>query len=244
MANASLANQSNDGLPPAGSVYQDRIDHRRAFMGNRYARGLRLWHTEFMTENGWDFMEFFHSDGSTISRTGSLDTSTNSATNAWVEFTNTGNLRLSYVPASIRFFSDLIGQDLGVRFTKAAVCCSTTQAALPVANVTWGVRYTGILLASNDVVYFKVGAASTSSKAIHVTLWSSYSSVDFDLKARCNALPTSTTYDYSAVASGRWEYLRIPYTSTCPAGPWYVAVYSYSGDGGFNFVASLAKTSM
>lgn len=246
MANASTANQSRDGMTTTVSgQYQDRIDHRRPFVGNRYARGLRLYHTEFMTELNWDFMEFSHADGSPlITRTGLIDTASNSTTNAWIQLSGAGSLRLSYIPALIRFNSDLIGPAAGVKFTKAAVCCATTQASLPVANVTWGTRYTGILLATNDVVFFKVGAATSSAKAIHVTLWSSFSGVDFDLKARCNALPTSTTYDYSAVASGRWEYLRIPYTATCPSGPWYVAVYSHSGDGGFNFVASLAKTAM
>ena len=252
--NASSSFASADGLDgtccgsPGGldQNYKNYIDTKRLFVTNRWVRGLELKHKEFMLEEyNYDFLSLFHPDGSTTAIfSGQLDEEGTSSTDAWIAFLNNGSLRFSWVPGTMRFKTDYSVHYDGFQFNRARVCCGSTQAPLPLAQVTWGQRYTGVLLGSGDVVYFKVGRGYTSGEAIHITSWSGHTFPAFRVKARCGALPSETTYDWSTSSVSRWAYLRIPNPTSC-ASFWYVAVHSVdSSPGQFNLVASLASTSM
>lgn len=108
-----------------------------------------------------------------------------------------------------------------------------------------GVRYTGILLGTGDVIYTSFPAMADGHDSI--AMWpndSRKSDVDVDVLVRCNALPTATTYDYSSTRGmGTGDFLHLPQGNgaTCAGGTWYVALYSYNGQGAFNVMHSAHK---
>lgn len=237
--------QSSDGVSPS-IQYPDHLELRRLFMANRLVRGARFWHTEVMLENGYDFLELYHANGGAVSKTGLLDSAANNSTNAWWEVPGVGQNWLSRTPAVMTFRTDYNGYRDGFRFTRVQLCCASNSqelAPIPIANMTDGARYTGTLIGPGDVVYFRAGAP-TAGHVLHVNLWSMHTT-NFDIKARCNALPTDTTYDFvSHTPFGRWEYLPITNTVAQCTGVIYIAVYSHTSSGSFNITASRAKASM
>lgn len=98
-------------------------------------------------------------------------------------------------------------------------------------------RTMGLLTGTNDTVYMTVPLPPNNTEQTTLALWTETSGKDFDIYARCNALPTPTAYTVRGFASGSHEFVVIP-PGTCNGGTMYVAVNSRSGSGTFSLVAS------
>jgi len=222
--------------PNVNGTYNNNVDYTSGFVRNAYVDrlGVNIW--KFDTELDED--RFRLPDGQVLS--GNINPDGN-VVGGWHDM-DLGN-GLGY----FRFRSSPFNTRSGIAFSTARVCTNdsgTPGKAPRILSVATGMRNTGFLLGTGDTVYFQIPVGSSGpwrNEAVHDTfaLWGDGTpDVDFDLYARCSALPTADQYDgeigYSLGAS---EFIHVP-SGGCPAGyNWIVAVHSFQGSGMFNFVA-------
>lgn len=227
------ANTQGDGFVQTGTPpsYINNIDSERTLYANAYVRGLKLFSTDFQTENGYDYVKLRQLSTSTF-LTGTMPP------NTWTTPALTSTLQ-SY-PLLIRFVSDASVTDVGFKFSKASVCCDPEAVLSLPADVVLGKRNTGLLIGPSDVVYFSVPDAPTGSRT-NLAMWS-YTGTNFDMKVRCNSFPTATTWDAQSTSGDNYEFISLQSLGCTKL---YVAVYNASSvTGYFNFVASQMKESM
>jgi hypothetical protein len=80
-------------------------------------------------------------------------------------------------------------------------------------------------------------ASSTAGEHQTISLWPGSTSpgADFDLYARCNAMPTTSVFDARGFSSAPMEHLHLD-SAACPNGTWYITVHSFAGTGQFNVI--------
>lgn len=225
----------------AVQAYNNTINHSRYFIGNQYTSSMEFHYTLFDLEYFYDTIRGGHY--------------TNYLTTDWVQdFSQTGSYSAGYLPAVVggggdslqahhgylQFVSDINNSHQGITVDSVKVTCGAYDI---LTHAMWPhERYSGVLLAQNDVVYARV-ASDTPASGTHqtVALWTA-PSVDADLYVRCNAYPTPTVYDYRDFRGGTSSFIHIP-ANQCVGGSWYIAVHSYSGVGQFSLVWARHKTS-
>ena len=122
----------------------------------------------------------------------------------------------------------------GFRIGEVSLCSSRSAIDTSSPNYLidrWAT--TGFLLGTNDVMYAFTGYSPGSHKAISLY---SQASADFDILARCGALPTTSAFDgRQLINSQEWVDLG----NGCTGGATlYVAIHAFSGSGAFTVVAS------
>ena len=100
-------------------------------------------------------------------------------------------------------------------------------------------RYTGVLLGTNDVVYMRA-RAPTAGRELHIATWNSEPNLDADVCVQCGTTPTPTTFLKRGFTN--YEELITVTSSECasPNDLW-IAMHSYIGSGRFDIVVSQAK---
>jgi hypothetical protein len=226
------------GDPNASGHYISNVDYTIGVYANSRVNQIGVRVDSFRTESGFDFLDF-KTNETTIHLTGAPATGWRDI-HAFVPSNPIGN-----VSPKMRFVSDFNVTDTGIAIGKARVCTdnpavSPPQVAFPIAPVT---RYNGVLLGTNDVVFFTASVGSTKAgdacSSAHDTfaLWGdSTVGNDFDLYVRCNALPTPDNWTFKGFSSDTQEFVHAD-NGTCPCGgTWFIAVSSFSGSGWFNLV--------
>ncbi|MCL2326760.1 MAG: hypothetical protein FWC40_09750 [Proteobacteria bacterium] len=212
--------------------YSNNLKHTRYMSGNSYIKYVQFYAQTFEVEPNYDKL-YYGENGRPLSfLTGYLN---------MLAFGVTLSSSLQNEPIVFRFETDHSVALDGIDIIGADVCCN----AVPVDGDTTMqpfFRHTGVLLGTNDVVYFEVPASLFKHEQF--VLWphaSASNSNDFDIYIKCNEKPTPNLYDYRGFAGGSYEYVHIP-DHTCwdqsrtKGGMWHVAVHSYRGAGMFNLV--------
>jgi hypothetical protein len=204
---------------PCENRYTNRQWHERFFVANQYVTqiGVRV-----------DYLQMASADSICGGEKG-LTCNTIGST-GWTHFPLSQSAQAN--PARLLFSTTNSGTEQGADIGAASVCCSGSPHS-GITTVVPMARYQGLLLGTGDVVYLRVPAQP--SMHINLAMWGTQSGTDFDLYARCNALPTETQKDYYAWY-GQQELIHIP--GGCSGGNWYVAIHSHAGSGWFNFVQS------
>jgi hypothetical protein len=137
--------------------------------------------------------------------------------------------------ARLNFISNNALTYEGVSLNQLQVCTYlSTWDTHPPATLDSKRRYYGVLLGSTDTVYLQFSATSTNHYPI--ALWEDGGGGhDFDLYARCGALPTPTQYDWIGFSGNDEEYIDV----TGCTGTVYVAINSYNGAGPFSVIRGI-----
>lgn len=222
--------------PNNGASYNNNILHFRYFLASAYVSQVQFELSSFSTEQNSDSLNLVQQGQTTsVNLTGNL-----SPMPQWVQPATPSMLQAA--PLQLRFTSDESGSFPGFYIDQARVCCaSQPTTALPTRGMVNGERYTGVLLGANDVVYTWRNAGPAGTR-LHLALWGPITGSDFDLYARCNALPTPSAWDLRGYSSDTNEFV-FGGTDQCVGGIWYIAVHAYSGVGQFHVVGSDAKVS-
>lgn len=116
----------------------------------------------------------------------------------------------------------------GFDFSGARVCCHPSGTSTPSHILEPMERMDGLLLGANDVIFVKTPAASTDPHKV-LTLWRpNDTSNNYVVYGRCNANPTTTTYDFrSSTTSSASKIIHFPTNITCN-GYWHIAVNAWS----------------
>lgn len=238
MTNVDYTFNSNE-LPNTASGYLSNVDYTRYVFANRYVKRFDYYVSSFATENNYDYLDTTYDPGSPTFRL------TGSSVPAGYRTITTANSTQSFQlhPARFDFHTDTsvvtTGFSIGAS-TQAKVCCDNTlSSAMPVNAFNDGKRVDGLLLDTNDVVYFWQPVAG-STKRSNMALWGTPATGrDFDLYVRCNAMPTYSAWDYRGFSSDVYEFLTWQEPGSCTSpGTWYIAVHSHNGSGQFSLVRS------
>lgn len=225
--------QAKSGRPvrsPSDRVYADYVTQHETISANRYAKKLGLRFVQFSTEAEYDYLEYGRFSPALFRLSGHLA----SSTPFWLDdFYGIPSLQAR--PALFTFVSDNTSHSVGYRVDRARVTCDSNADSTTTPIVPFR-RHRGLLLGPNDVVYFRVAASAATADS--VVLWGTpaQGSRNYNLWARCNALPTPTAYTAASIQSGTHEYLHLE-QGTC-VGTWYLAVTSAQGAGGFSLMWS------
>lgn len=206
--------------------YINNLEDYRFVYANKYVDKLEFRLASFETEVNYDFLKYREAGGTYSVLHGSPSLT-------WYGIASSSVLQEN--PMQLALTTDRSVNYAGFHIDKVRVCCQTSAgSATPSANMELGVRYQGVLLAQHDVVMFTVPAPAANQE-LNLAMWGA--GTDFDLYARCNAVPTETNFDAAARSGDSREFLNMS-TSCGSPGVWYVAVQAYSGTGQFNLVAS------
>ena len=205
--------------------YINNLDSSRYVWANSYVTSLEFYVSSFVTESFWDPLEYGELGSALSSLSGHPST-------GWYGFAS--NSVVQDIPMVMRFYADGSITDSGFVLDGARACCTTTSGgSTPSASLNPGMRNSGILLDMHDVVYLKI-AGQGSNEILNIAMGGT-GGTDFDLYARCGALPTASVYDHRSASGDSAEFIS---TSQNCSTKWYIAVQSYSGRGMFNLVAS------
>ncbi len=224
---AFYVNPEQPHNPNYNTEYINYVDWTRHFIGNNHVKRFGFRVDSFTSENTFD--RLYYGDPFYL---GNL---TGTPATGWYDFVLTNNMQRD--PFKFRWYADYSATFSGFSIGEARVSCSTSSDTT-VHTISPYVRYTAVLLGSNDVVYLAINNTSATSPLKHdaVALWSSDASTDFDYYIRCNALPTASNYDYYGASSSNNEFVHLSNTACTSGGTYYVAINSYSGKGTANFV--------
>jgi hypothetical protein len=229
--------------PNVPGDYNNNIDYTSQFVFNTYVDSYGVYISSFDTQKNHDTLKLPYETALLSGRMPDGDVA-----HGWHDVMLGSGARND---PFFRFRSDAYDTARGFELTSARVCTTDTRttAKNPSPHPTIpAMRNTGVLLGSGDTVYFEIPVGPTKydtfcaeSDQVHDTfaLWGEPSaSTDFDLYARCGALPTESQYDGDrGFSNTNQEFIHAP-VGTCPCGShWYVAVHSYQGAGMFSFVA-------
>lgn len=223
-----------------GNSYGNATHHHRYFLASAYVSKVRFRLASLNTGGDFDDYLGFRQPGQTFVK------KTFFAFGEWVEPPTSASSRIQKQPIELSFFSDASVFSTGFNVDKVQVCCAASPSPMnELHQLEAGTRYTGVLLAPNDVVFAKK-AASPPGTRIHAILWGATGN-DFDLYVKCGAPPTITDYDYVGYSGDSKEFIATwppdvwPYP--CQGQQWYFAVHAYSGSGQFSLVVSDSKWS-
>jgi hypothetical protein len=200
--------------------YINALHYTRVISANRYVKKLAFSLQSFQTETGWDWLDFGEYGQSLTRLSGS-------GYSGWqTPIAVSGSLQST--PAIVQFHSDYSVTGSGFSIDKVRVCCQQElpTTATPLQRYK---RHVGLLLGTNDVVYFSAPPSGT----LHSTFTlRGQPGRDFNLYVRCGNLPTPTVYDYASTSTSSNEHVHIPYNA-CQS-TYYIAVNSHGGSGWFD----------
>ncbi len=212
--------------------YINNIHAWRDVYANRYVTQFQFRVDSFATEPGYDYLDFKEVGGAATRLSGT-------PVLGWYGVTSSSVV--AHKPIDLLFHSDILTNRPGFRIGRARVCCQVTAgASVPTRALIPLGRTAGVLLGSEDVVYAYVPSVEQPTKQ-NIVLWAEPGR-DFDLYARCGALPTQAVYDVRGYTADPQEFLSFVSGAWCPTpGTMYIAVHSYSGAGQFNLASSTMK---
>lgn len=208
--------------------YINNLDNSRWFVSNTWVGYIGFRVNSFSTESNFDFLRW----GLESIPPGSVSGTVAPGTILW------SNTAWSFggIRDALSFVADYSVTYEGAYLDQVQVCTYRTSPDTHGPN-TFDLkrRYNGVLLGANDVVYLQF----TADAAYHypITLWADMggAGTNFDLYARCGALPTPTAYDWRGNSADSQEYVDV---SNC-AGTAYVAVHALQGSGVFSVVRGI-----
>lgn len=203
--------------------YANNIKYKRWFLANGHVRTADFRFASFHTETFYDYFYISQNGMSWWAHTG--DKSSLVPFSSYVVSTP----GLQGAPVQFEFNSDSSIEKPGFLIDQVTVSCNSTFDST-VATAANHDRYDGVLLGTNDTIFIRIPASTTGvSQRVH--LWGRPGR-DFDLYARCNANPTSTTFYTRGYTSSTEESIELP-PSSCAGGHWHIAVNSFAGSGDF-----------
>jgi hypothetical protein len=204
--------------------YINNINNPRFFIANSWVGFAAFRVSFFSTEPNFDFVRWGIDGFAPAQATGSVAPGTTFwASTSWSFSGSRGTLNFT-TDGSVTYE--------GVAFDQVQVCSSLSAIDTHgPSNLDLKRRFHGVLLGTNDVVYMQFPA--TASNHYPITLWEDTSAGhDFDLYARCGALPTPTQYDWIGFSGNDQEYIDV---TNCN-GTVYLAISAYNGSGPFSIV--------
>lgn len=209
--------------------YSPHSYDRRWVSASRYVADIAFEAVSFQTELGYDSLKLRQYPNSMYIISGSPTTP------KWLDVATSTTLQA--VPVEMTWTTDGSVQYSGFEIDTAAVCCQSSPGqSVSSSSVLLSARNSGVLLGTNDVVYFWVPAAATGEQ-LNFALWNSpEASFDADLYVRCGAFPTPTQYTKRGYTNYE-EFLTVS-NAECSGQSIYIAVHSYTGSGRFDLVVS------
>ncbi|MBI4704720.1 MAG: hypothetical protein HY744_26760 [Deltaproteobacteria bacterium] len=207
--------------------YTNHLDHTRWATANAYVKQFGFYVNSFETEYCCDKLKYGE-DGQPLQEL------KGTVSPQWLSIGVSGSLQAT--PAVFVFHTDYSWGYPGFYLGSARVQCQSSPATDP-AYLRPFYRHTGVLLGWEDTVYFQTpGTSAAAAKHVTFQLWSPVPNANFDLYARCNALPTDSQYDFASTSSDSMEYIHTP-AQQCIYGTWYLAVFQAGSIAGqFNLV--------
>lgn len=216
--------RSNTGIGLMNNVNDEKYVY-----SSLNVKRISLLFSNFQMETNYDFLEFGEKDSTIpLILTGTL------FANTWLPPIY-ASVDFNQIPGSLRVKTDQSIASVGYNITKARVTCGPSQTpgtVFPQLNL--GKFHLGILLGTNDSIFFQIPVVSGQNTNL---LLAGTNNTDFDLYARCNAVPTKTVFTAASGSGDSNEFLSLP-SSSCPNGIWNVVVHSYIGAGGFTLLPS------
>jgi hypothetical protein len=224
--------------------YPSKAEWRRSVLANQYVSQIWYHFSMFSTEANNDFF-FLDKWNLSSSNYPNIVSESGAIGGHWLTSGTRTSSSLLTEPDRLGFISQANSISSGVTgpgFTidTVDVQCSGFNS-WPPATLTPAERTSGVLLGDGDVVYAKIYALNTHA---NLALWGdsgNTASADFDLFARCNALPTDTTFTARSFHSLSFEMLHLD-PAQCSGGVWYIAVHSWQGAGMFNLMTTRHTT--
>lgn len=206
---------------------------RRLFWANAFVRGIQFYFTSFDTEGIVDRLELSQDDGPRTTAFGVFSNSHRSVTTP---------LGLQWAPVTMTYVTDATVASNGFATGHVDLCCQPmTDAPWPRDYLVSGMRNEGVLLGTNDVVYFKFPAAPTGSptRLVNIVL-TGQAATGFNpnLYVRCGALPTPTTFTEASLSADRLEFAQITTNECAAPSDLWIAVHSQAGAGTFSLHAA------
>lgn len=190
-------------------------------------KSMSLNFSFFSMEQNFDYAYWGEKGASFyISMTGSLPANTLAPAFVSKDFNQT--------PGSLKIYTDHSVPSTGYNIDKVRVTCAPGAPGFVIPQFNLGSFHLGALLGTDDSIFFQTPVIPGQNTNI---LLAGVNTADFDLYARCNAIPTKTVYTARSYSSDSNEFLSLP-SNLCPNGVWFVVVNSYSGSGGFTLLPS------
>lgn len=213
-------------INPPFATMTNNINDEKFIYSSANVRSMSLNFVTFSTEQNFDYAYWGEKNSSFyVSMTGTLPN--NTLVPAFV------SKNFNETPGSFRVITDSSVGSTGYEIDKVRVSCGPSPA-LVTPPLNMGTLHMGVLLGTNDSIFFQTPVVSGQNVNVILT---GTNSTDFDLYARCNATPTKTVYTARSYSGDSNEFLSLP-SGWCPGGIWYIVVNSYSGAGGFTLLPS------
>lgn len=226
----SFAYNSEEFGALSGYGYLPNISNNRYIVANAYVNYFSFYvaGAGLDLEPGYDFLYYGQYGTPLAALTGTVAP-------GWYGFGVSSSLQQT--PGSLNLVTDYSVQADGFHIEGARVCCKDTPSTLEVDTLDMR-TYHGVLVGTNDVVYFKWPAAPTGT---HETVAVTGYGADVDLWVACNANPTYFSATYRSEGGDANEFLHLDATHPtlgCASGYWHAAVFSFSGNGQFKLARS------
>ncbi len=216
-------------------TYANAILHDQRVVGNQWTTTFGLNFVTFNTEAGYDFLKW----GRALYGIWPEQTISGVQAAFWADISASSGLASTF--GAYEFLSDYVVTRPGFRAASARLCSalSVPDSGPPAALAPY-VENVGVMLGNNDVVY---GTLAYEVGGNHTTLvLRAYPGVsaDFDVYARCGAIPTPSQWTWRGFSSNSDEYIDLG--TGCSSGQTlYVAVHSFWGSGQFYLVRGRHK---
>ena len=205
----------------------NNVNNEKYIFSSANVKSMSLNFSAFNMEQNYDYAYWGEKDSSYfLSMTGVLPTNTLVPAFVSKDFNQT--------PGSFRVTSDLNVASEGYNIDKVRVTCAAGAPGFVTPQLALGIFHLGVLLGSGDSIFFQIPSVSGQNTNL---LLAGANTTDFDLFARCNAMPTKTVYTARSYSGDSNEFLSLP-SNSCPNGVWYIVVNSFSGAGGFTLIPS------
>ena len=233
---------------PTTGFIGDNLVYTRTFSANRFISWAQFVSTQNSLEYNWDFLE--------IGRLGLTPTfNVTGARPAGESYVLPGGFNnFQKRPAVFRLLTDSTNASPGFGFSGVWLLCSGSNGYFSGGELVQGRRASGVLLGTNDSVLFEWELnhplfLSGAQQRRNLILWNPAelasgvvdTSIDFDVYAKCGAVPTKTSYDFVSNSGDSSEFLSVPESACARNQKLYVVVYSYKGTGQFELRASYSN---
>jgi hypothetical protein len=219
---------------PVTSNYIGNIHHHFEIFANQNVQQFGIRVDTFDTEGFYDYLQF----GPILAGPWTTLTGTGYPAGTWYDFAAPSGSSFQSFPGLMLFRTDDSVTRPGFTTGMARVCCGGTpnNATSQLYEMTRG---RGVLLGTNDTVYMNMDYTCAEAAEHQTIALRGPSGTDFDLYARCGALPTPTSYISPAgMSSNSQEFYHLPANACSCPNTLYIAVNSYQGSGTFDIVRS------
>jgi hypothetical protein len=219
--------------------YGNNIRNTRHFYANSYVRYFDIHATTWFAEVPYDKFRMSQGTGT------AYDVSYNTGTPFWTSYSGSLSNVLQYEGVDMLFLTDNSVTMSGFNIDRVRVKCQPFLGPVEPNNLmVLHERYTGILLAQDDVVNFRVAGAH-SGNSLNISLWGPPgANRDVDLYVRCAAQPTPSIYTAASLGASTYEYVRVSATQCASSSELHITVHNRgSSSGSFHLMTSEAKNS-